>query len=301
MRAKNAVGLVFVLTAGVGAFALLNNMHKGDANVPQQQVIASTVELSAGTLLRAQDITWQPVSAIEPGQIVRPGAAQIQAKPDLVEETAAGLYGAALRHTLALGIPIRRSDIVKPGDRDFLQVVLTPGARAIAIPVTAGGASTGLLTPGDRVDVILTQNFSHDGTPDARSTPITRKSVGETIVQNLRVLAINMPETKPGSNSAANGNFGRTVTLEVTSEEAETLNVAQELGKLSVTLRSSNTTAPSVADELLIRPKWAGDVSPALFGAAQPKPRAIKERPIMVLRGGKPKELIQPETPDETK
>jgi pilus assembly protein CpaB len=51
--------------------------------------------------------------------------------------------------------------------------VLSPGARAIAIPVATGGAGTGLLNPGDRVDVILTRNFRE-------VAPLTRRSVSET-------------------------------------------------------------------------------------------------------------------------
>ena len=133
-----------------------------------------------------------------------------------------------------------RGSFVKPGDRDFLQVVLTPGARAIAIPVSTGGASTGLLSPGDRVDVILTQNFKNDNAQDLKNTPLTRRSVSETVVDNLRVLAIDAPDTKPTCVAAnpANGNFGRTVTLEVTPDQVEQINVAAELGKLSVALRS---------------------------------------------------------------
>ena len=97
------------------------------------------------------------------------------------------MYGAALRSSVTAGEPISRGAIVKPGDRDFLQVVLSPQARAIAIPVTTGGASTGILYPGDRVDVILTQTFKND-------PPLTRRSVGETVVENLRVLAIDALE-----------------------------------------------------------------------------------------------------------
>jgi pilus assembly protein CpaB len=172
---------------------------------------------------------------------------------------------------------------VKPGDRDFLQVVLSPQARAIAIPVTTGGASTGILYPGDRVDVILTQTFKND-------PPLARRSVGETVVENLRVLAIDALESRP--NGTASG-FGRTVTLEVTPEQAERVNVATELGKLSLTLRSASGTNV-VASPLAgltrtvgIKPIWAGDVSPAL-GEAGPAKTVIVEQPVVeVIHGSK--------------
>jgi len=182
------------------------------------------------------------------------------------------------------GEPISRGAIVKPRDRDFLQVVLSPQARAIAIPVTTGGASTGILYPGDRVDVILTQTFKND-------PPLARRSVGETVVENLRVLAIDALESRP--NGTANG-FGRTVTLEVTPEQAERVNVATELGKLSLTLRSvvgpdgvltTSTAGPGPSTG--VKPTWAGDVSPALGGAMPEKAITVQQPPVEVVRGSK--------------
>ena len=186
-------------------------------------------------------------------------------------------YQAAVVHEIRLG------NIVRPGDRDFLQVVLTPGARAIAIPVATGGASTGLLFPGDRVDVILTQNFKGEG------AAITRRSVSETVVENLRVLAIDTLDAK-----APSGSFGRTVTLEVTPQQAEKINVATELGKLSLTLRSvtgpdgvlaTSTAGPGPSTG--VKPTWAGDVSPALGGAMPEKTITVQQPPVEVVRGSK--------------
>lgn len=297
MRAKTILTGLFVISLLVAAIAGMQMSPKGGVTAPKEQVLATTMELPAGTLLRAQDVTWQGVTETQPDQIVRPAAAQVDAKPDIVEETSASVYGAVLRHPLATGEPIRRGAFVKPGDRDFLQVVLTPGSRAIAIPVTTGGASTGLHSPGDRVDVILTQNFKNDTqtNDELRRTPLTRRSVSETVVENLRVLAIDAPDTKPTAAAAnpTNGNFGRTVTLEVTAEQAELINVSAELGKLSLTLRS--VTGPlTLATAEPPRPKWAGDASPALSGAAEPKSVAVIVPTVQVFRGGK-SEAVKPE------
>ena len=186
------------------------------------------------------------------------------------------------RGPLAAGDPIRRGGVVKPGDRDFLQVVLSPGARAISIPVATGGASTGLLYPGDRVDVVLTQKFTDS------AAPLTRRSVSETVVENLRVLVIDAVDAKTASGST----FGRTVTLEVTPEQAEKVNVAAELGKLSLTLRSvttpegvltTSTTGPGRATG--VKPTWAGDVSPALGGAVPERGTIAPRAPVDIIRG----------------
>jgi pilus assembly protein CpaB len=146
------------------------------------------------------------------------------------------------------------------------------------------------LSPGDRVDVILTQNFKNDTAQDLKNTPVTRRSVSETVVEGLRVLAIDAPDTKatgvvPAANPA-NGNFGRTVTMEVTPDQAELINVAAELGKLSVTLRSvTSPTTLASASSAPIKPKWAGDASPALSGAAVEKPVALAPLPVQVFHG----------------
>ena len=170
--------------------------------------------------------------------------------------------------------------------------MLSPGARAIAIPVTTGGASTGLLYPGDRVDVVLTQSFKNDSL-------LARRSVSETVVQSLRVLAVDAID--PKLTGAGNG-FGRTVTLEVTQEQAEKINVAVELGKLSLTLRSIITAdasgaafPPASSRTAGVRSTWAGDVSPALIDAARPDRAVTAERPsVEVIRGSKSAAVKQP-------
>jgi pilus assembly protein CpaB len=302
MRAKTLIAILFVISVMVAGIAFVQTMgQKSAATTPKEQILVATMPLSVGTLLRAQDVTWQPASETESDEIVRPNASALAEKPDAVEETMATVYGAVLRHPLNAGAPVRRGDIVKPGDRDFLQIVLTPGSRAIAIPVATGGASTGLLTPGDRVDVILTQNFKNDNAQDLKNTPLTRRSVSETVVQDLRVLAIDAPDPKqPNNANPAAGNFGRTVTLEVTADQAELINVSAELGKLSLTLRSvsgptsvdstrlaARATGATAAtpDTLLVKPKWAGDASPALTGAMVEKPVAVTPPAVTVFHG----------------
>jgi pilus assembly protein CpaB len=304
MRIKPLVTTLFVGSLVVAVAAGTHILSQKGAGGPRAFVLVTNMPLPQGTLLRDQDVTWQGVVETKPGEIVRPTAAALEANPELENTVRASVYGAVLRHELPAGEPIQQAAIAKPGDRDFLQVVLTPGERAIAIPVATGGASTGLLSPGDRVDVILTQNFKNDN--DAKA-PLTRRSVSETVVENLRVLAIDEPDKAITPSrpvvpvNPATGNFGRTVTLEVTAEQAEQINVATELGKLSLILRSASdylasaspTTAPSflkVAHEPVdghIKPTWAGDVSPALTGAAQEKPVAVTPPTVTILRGFK--------------
>jgi pilus assembly protein CpaB len=286
MPAKTILTGLFLISLGVVVFLGLRALPHQSTSAAKQEILVATTALPSGTLLRAKDVIWQPISeTAEPDQILRPPGAAGTANLQLDQQTRAEVYGAALRAGVTAGDPIRRSAIVKPGDRDFLRIVLSPRARAIAIPVVTGGASTGLLYPGDRVDVILTQTFKND-------PPLTRRSVSETVVESLRVLAVDAPDAKP---TGVSNSFGRTVTLEVTPEQAEKINVAAELGKLSLTLRSISGTdgvatapTPGPAQASGVKPTWAGDVSPALGDAMPPKKVIVAEQPpVEVIHGTK--------------
>ena len=104
---------------------------------------------------------------------------------------------------------------------------------------------------------------------------------------NLRVLVIDAMDAK----MAAGNTFGRTVTLEVMPDQAEKINVATELGKLSLTLRGVGPDAPGGNG----KPTWAGDVSPAL-GGAMPEKVIPPERPsVEIIRGSKGTESVKPQ------
>ena len=288
MRAKTILALLFLVSLGVAATVVLRSLpQKSEAAAEatgREEILVATMPLAAGTLLRPPDVTWQAIGRpAERGEIVRPSAAVREAPLKADEEARAEVYGGALREAVSAGEPIRRdpngrAGIVKPGDRDFLQVVLSPGARAVAIPVATTGAGAGLLYPGDRVDIILTQKFNDS------TAPLTRRSVSETVAQNLRVLVIDGTDAKAAGSPPAH-----TVTLEVTPEQAEKINVATELGKLSLTLRGA-----SGADALGgVKPIWPDDVSPALRGAVPEKAAPETRPPVEIIRGSKGTESVK--------
>jgi hypothetical protein len=84
-------------------------------------------------------------------------------------------------------------------------------------------------------------------------------------------------------------------------DQAEKINVAVELGKLSLTLRSVNgadgiatNSVPGPGKASGIKPTWAGDVSPALGGALSPERVLTAERPpVDVIRGSHAAESIK--------
>jgi pilus assembly protein CpaB len=234
--------------------------------------------LPAGTLLRPGDFRWRE---IEPGEI-RPG---MILRKDASENE---YLGAIARKDVVTGEPFADADLVKTTDRRFLSAVLKAGTRAVTIAVDAPQGSSGMVLPGDRVDVVLTQNLS------GVSSDPSRKTVAETVLRNVRVVAVdqrlNLPQEKPamldtppGKEAAAKEpRMPRTVTLELTEVQAEKLYVAAQLGGLQLPVRSleGGGEALPVQEAQLVhkaqpvheaspaqetaRPTWASDVSPAL-------------------------------------
>jgi pilus assembly protein CpaB len=297
MNAKTILAILFLVSIAVAAAVFVRALPSqsgaatgasANISVPTREILVAAALLSAGTLLRGQDVRWWAPPADTPtiGEILRPTAEKREAKPEIDEEARGEVRGAALRTYVTAGAPILRGDLVKPDDRDFLHVVLRAGTRAVPIPnqLAAGG---GMLSPGDHVDLILTQNFKTDA-------PAARRTVGETIAYDLRVLKVEGTNVKTDAASAP-----RTVIVEVSREQAERINVASELGKLSLILRGGDAMAQGGAPSegavrATIKPVWAGDVSPALAGTATPPPPPPPENPPVQMFHGMTKEMVKP-------
>ena len=179
--------------------------------------------------------------ALPVGTIIDAGAIAFQAWPkDLVTnayytEGAAesrNLVGTVVRYAIPAGQPITQGAVVKPGDRGFLAAALSPGMRAVTVPVSTPGAVGGFVFPGDRVDLILTQAVAGGGDGE----PL---KASETMLRNLRVLATDQRTDKQvDDNGNTVVNAFSTVTLEATPRIAERIAVAQTVGQLSLSLRS---------------------------------------------------------------
>ena len=243
--------------------------------VPKQTVLVAAKALPAATLLRSDDIKWVEVS----GEQVPPGA--------FVRNAAVGepeVLGAATAHALKAGEAIAADAIIKPTEAGFLPAVLTPGMRALSIQIDAAAVGAGLIQPGDRVDVLLTQSLRESGTGAAF------RSVSETILRDLRVIAVDQThmlgvEQDRKATVTAAPRVPQIVTLEVTIQQAEKLLVAHQLGRLQLTLRG---LSESTANAASVPPTFATDVSQALrYLSEGPGPVIVSDsgRPIEVAPG----------------
>ena len=292
MRSKTILITLFLLSvAALGAILWRNANVPGPASVatavapePKAMILGAAQPLRTGTLLRAEDVRWVDWNdAVPAGALVRPSLQERTARPDADQQALSSVYGAVLKQRVVdPGTPILSSMIVKPGDRGFLAAVLSPGYRAVSIGVNPVSGASGLIFPGDHVDLILTQDFQKS------EEPISRRSVSETIVTNIRVLAIDqrLQEASPDPNHPSP--IPRTVTIEVLPKQAEMINVAVQLGTLSLALRSVPLDAePITANDPPVKETvestWADDVSPALKPPKQPS--VIRQTTVM--HGGK--------------
>lgn len=141
--------------------------------------------------------------------------------------------GSVARRAVAKGEPITKNLLVKSNEGGFMSAVLEPGKRAVSIPVDPTTGNAGFIFPGDHVDLILT----HRNQQEMRAS--------ETFVENVRVLAVDQMLDNPENKAV----LAKTVTLEVTPKQAEEINVAKDLGKISLSLRSLATTPLEAADD----------------------------------------------------
>ena len=224
--------------------------------IPKVTVLVAARPVRAGSLLQPEDMA----SASLPQDQVPPGTS-----PDSVDARTA-LRGAMVRESLDAGRPIVASEVLRPGDRGFLAAVLAPGARAVSVAVDSVSGAAGLIWPGDRVDLILTQAI--EGT----AQPLGKRIVGECVLQDVRVIAVDQQLVEGGQQSQPQGgiaNNNRVLTLEVTQAAAERIAVAMRLGRLAAVVRSAVAgSAPAPAPD---RAVWADDVSPALRPSAASK------------------------------
>ena len=244
---------------------------------PQVAVLVTARPVRAGSLLQPTDIGMKLYVKSEV-----PKHAQLDTP---VNRTL--LVGAMIRRSLPVGSPLLPSIIIRPGDRGFLAAVLGPGMRAVSVGVDAVSGTAGLIWPGDRVDLILTESLNGKG------EPIGHQVVAETVLSAVRVIAIDQKLVEGAVPGNKNGALARTVTLEVTPREAEQVTVAQRLGQLSLVVHSSQHSPNRLAagNPGLV---WGSDVSPALAaraGAAAAAGAAANGGSVRVFQGAQAQEF----------
>ena len=189
-------------------------------------VVRDGVEVAG--VLSSGSLRWQfwPDDGVNPRYITR------KARPDAIDK----LSGAAARQPLFAGEPVTEDKLVLKQNGSFLAATLPEGGRAVSVKVDEATGISGLIQPGDRVDVLLTHDVPTRSDDGRGNVSVTKGFVSEVIARDLRVVAIDQ-EIRHEDKAA--GKIGKTVTLAVDAAQAEAVSLGRVMGTLSLSLRSA--------------------------------------------------------------
>ncbi len=220
--------LVIAVVTAVMAKSMFTGAGADQANaapvVPLgPKVLVARKALAVGTIIDAESLAFQAW----PKELVQ-NAYYTEGSPDA---NMTKLLGTVVRNPITAGQPLTHGTLVGPNDRGFLAAALGPGMRAVTVPVSATAGVAGFIFPGDRVDMVLTQEVTGGGD----GPPL---KVSETIIRNLRVLATDQRIDSKDAEGKTEVKTFSTVTIEATPRISEKIAVAQSMGQLSLSLRS---------------------------------------------------------------
>ena len=186
-------------------------------------VLAAARALAVGTLLADEHLTEAGIEE----ELVRRRHIETE---DLDQDELP--HGYVVREAIAAGAPVTWTSLVGPRQRGFLAAVLRPGMRALTVKLGAGTRHSGLVDPGDRVDVVLT----------AHSRERDRQNVlARTILEDVRVVAVDRRIGSGAGSAEGGGEVERkeivTATLEVLPSQTGLLALGELEGELSLAVR----------------------------------------------------------------
>ena len=231
MSKMRLVALAGALMCALVAGLLAKNMlsHRTQNAQVQPVVKSETVDV----LIAAKDfhmgdklsegLIWKswPKDNITEQFITRDG------KPDAIKDMAPG----RARMAIFKDEPVITKKILLPGVGGFMSASLPKGMRAESVAISSRSSAGGFILPNDRVDVILTTKTKNQVT----NIDIVKSN---TVVSNVRVLAVNQVFKQAADGDQVSVEKGETATLELTPTQSEVMATVQSSGELSLALRS---------------------------------------------------------------
>jgi pilus assembly protein CpaB len=229
MKSARIIVLVIALVAGAIAAFLANRPEQAPPPAPPPvaqletvDVLIANADIGLGTTITAQDLRWQTWPAAAAGaSFIRKSE-----RPDAIEQ----LAGSITRASFSAGEPIREAKLIKGKSSGYMAAILPGFMRAVSTEISPETGVGGFVLPNDHVDVILTRRDN-----EAEKAAGVQVHTSEIILSNIRVLAIGQTvEEKAGQRVVV----GKTVMLELTPRQVETVALARQMGTLSLALRS---------------------------------------------------------------
>ncbi len=198
------------------------------------------------------------------------------------------LQDRVVKTNILRGEPVQESKLAPLGSKGGLSAVIEEGKRAMTVRVNDVVGVAGFALPGNYVDIVVSTQLDNE-------TRGGDKQISKIVLEHILVLAVaqeaNRDETKPKVVNA--------VTLEVTPDQAEKLDLARSVGSLSLMLRNQVDKVGVDTQGIMKSQLLAGDQVLALPEApkpAKPAPRGTKKRIVTAAKAPEPKPVA-----DETR
>jgi len=228
LRASTIVMIAFAVVFGLLAVFIaqvwLNNQANMQAQnfeankkqVAMQTVVVAKQPLRFGTELNEaalEEVPW-PVASMPAGAFTK------------ISDIMRGGRRVVLT-AIEPNEPVLSLKITGPGQRATLSALVKPGMKAVTIRVNDVEGVGGFVLPGDRVDVVLTRQIDKGS------------ATTEVVLQNTKVLAVD----QIADERAAKAAVAKSITLEVSTIEAQKIWLASSVGNLSLLLRQAGDSA----------------------------------------------------------
>jgi pilus assembly protein CpaB len=238
---------IVVLVVAIGAGGVAAYLASGPGEPPQQAAVAPTIQMETtdvlvasgdialGQIIKESDFQWQswPAASASGSFIKRSSNAGAPKQ----------LSGSIARAPMIAGEPIRELKLVRADGSGFMAAILPEGMRAVSTEISPETGAGGFILPNDRVDVILSRkNGQSEGQESADA------AVSQIILGNVRVLAIDQTIEEKFDKDGKKSVLGKTVTLELSPAQTETLAMARQTGTISLALRSMADASKSNND-----------------------------------------------------
>lgn len=251
---RSLVMLVIALLAGLAAVFLAGRWMQQQSGDNSGRIAVAMADIQPGSRLTPElmhMVSW-PSGSIPSGAFRDP----------------AELDGRVAKTGLARGEPILESKLAPVGTKGGLSAVVGEGRRAITVRVNDVVGVAGFALPGNYVDIMV--NTQEEG---AKANDKNR-AISKIVLEHILVLAVaqesSRDETKPKVVNA--------VTLEVTPEEAEKLDLARSVGTLSLVLRNQVDLESAKSTGATKESLLGGQQAPAVRTAEPAKERKIVRR-----------------------
>jgi pilus assembly protein CpaB len=255
MKNLKAIGLLLLaLVIGLAAAAYATGMVSRQAGIASNKVVVAAVDIEPGSKINAEMLStleW-PSSAVPPD-----GFMDAKVLQDRIAKV-----------NILRGEPLLERKLAPQGTLGGLSAVIADGKRAMTVRVNDVVGVAGFALPGNYVDVVVNaqQDKERNGEP---------RQISKTVLERVLVLAVaqeaGRDDTKPKVVSA--------VTLELSPEDAEKLDLARSVGTLSLVLRNQIDQKTVATVGVTKNELFAATRAPALQLVAARKPKTAAPRP----------------------